>query len=226
MVQSQGVPSLTIGRLAAAGGVGVETIRFYVRKGLIEQPNRPLGGVRIYPETTVERLEFIHHAQELGFTLREIGELLALQANPAADCGDVRKRAAEKLAEVEEKLVRLAAIRKTLRQLVDICPGTGELDECSIVAALSTSSALAAALSTTSSRNTAMKSTELNIEGMHCKGCAKTVEMLLTAVPGVKTATASYADHGARIFYDPAAVEPEALAAAVARAGYTATVRP
>ena len=70
-----------------------------------------------------------------------------------------------------------------------------------------------------------MKSTELNIEGMHCQGCAKTVEMLLTAVPGVKTATASYADHGARIFYDPATVAPEALAAAVARAGYTATVR-
>ena len=71
-----------------------------------------------------------------------------------------------------------------------------------------------------------MKSTELNIEGMHCQGCAKTVEMLLAAVAGVKTVTASYADHGARIFYDPAAVEPEALAAAVARAGYTATVRP
>ena len=71
-----------------------------------------------------------------------------------------------------------------------------------------------------------MKSTELNIEGMHCQGCAKTVEMLLAAVPGVKTATASYAEHSARIFYDPAAVAPEALAAAVARAGYTVTVRP
>ena len=71
-----------------------------------------------------------------------------------------------------------------------------------------------------------MKSTELNIEGMHCQGCAKTVEMLLTAVPGVKSVTASYAEHGARIFYDPAAVAPEALAAAVARAGYTVTVRP
>ena len=216
---------LTIGAVADRAGVSVETIRFYVRKGLIEQPKRPLGGVRIYPEATVERLAFIHQAQELGFTLREIGELLALQADPAADCGDMKIRAAEKLVEVEAKFIRLAALRKTLRQLVDICPGAGDLDECSIVNALSATSAAATALSTTSSRNTAMKSTELNIEGMHCKGCAKTVEMLLTAVPGVKTATASYADHGARIFYDPAAVEPEALAAAVARAGYTATVR-
>ena len=216
---------LTIGVVAERAGVGIETIRFYVRKGLVEQPKRPLGGVRTYPEATVERLAFIHQAQELGFTLREIGELLALQADPAADCGDVKIRAAEKLVEVDEKLVRLAAMRKTLRQLVDICPGKGELDECSIVAALSISSAAATALTTNSSRNTTMKSTELNIEGMHCQGCAKTVEMLLAAVAGVKTVTASYADHGARIFYDPATVEPQALAAAVARAGYTATVR-
>lgn len=218
--------SLTIGVVAERAGVGVETIRFYVRKGLVEQPKRPPGGVRVYPETTVERLEFIHHAQELGFTLREIGELLALQADPAADCGDVKTRAAEKLVEVEEKLVRLAAMRKTLRQLVDICPGKGDLDECSIVAALSISSAAATAQSATTIRNATMKSTALNIEGMHCQGCAQTVEMLLAAVPGVKTVMASYADHGAQIFYDPAAVEPEALAAAVARAGYTATVRP
>ena len=218
--------SLTIGVVAERAGVSVETIRFYVRKGLIEQPKRPLGGVRIYPEATVERLEFIHHAQELGFTLREIGELLALQADPAADCGDVKFRAAEKLVEVEAKFVRLAAMRKTLRQLVDICPGTGELDECSIVAALSTSFAAATAQSATSTRNAPMKSTALNIEGMHCQGCAKTVEMLLAAVAGVKTVTASYAKHDARIFYDPATVEPAALAAAVARAGYTATVRP
>lgn len=218
--------SLTIGVLAERAGVGVETIRFYARKGLIEQPQRPLGGVRTYSEATVERLEYIHHAQELGFTLREIGELLALQADPAADCGDVKHRAAEKLVEVESKLIRLAAMRKTLRQLVDVCPGEGDLDECSIVAALSAPPAAAATLPTTSTRNAAMKSTELNIEGMHCQGCAKTVEMLLAAVPGVKTATASFADHGARIFYDPATVEPQALAAAVERAGYTATVRP
>ena len=218
--------TLTIGAVAARAGVSVETIRFYVGKGLIDQPKRPLGGIRIYPEATVERLEFIHQAQELGFTLREIGELLALQSDPAADCGDVKIRAAEKLVEVEAKFIRLAAMRKTLRQLVDICPGAGELDECSIVNALSASSPAASTQFTPSSRNTTMKSTELNIEGMHCQGCAKTVEMLLTAVPGVKTATASYADHGARIFYDPAAVAPEALAAAVARAGYTVTVRP
>ena len=216
--------SLTIGVVAKRAGVGVETIRFYVGKGLIEQPKRPLGSVRVYPEGTVERLEYIHHAQELGFTLREIGELLALQADPKADCGDVKNRAAEKLVEVEAKLIRLAAMRKTLRQLVDVCPGAGDLDECSIVAALSAPSAANTSQPITSTGNAPMKSAELNIKGMHCQGCAKTVEMLLSAVPGVKTVTASYADHGARIFYDPAAVEPDALVAAVERAGYTATV--
>ena len=226
--------SLTIGVLAERAGVGVETIRFYARKGLIEQPQRPLGGVRVYPETTVGRLEYIHHAQEMGFTLREIGELLALQADPAADCGDVKNRAAEKLVEVDAKLIRLAAMRKTLRQLVDVCPGEGDLDECSIVAALSAPSAASATQPPTppstqpitSTRNDRMKSTELNIEGMHCQGCAKTIEMLLTAVQGVKTVVASYANHRAQIFYDPAAVAPQALAAAVERAGYTANVRP
>lgn len=217
--------ALTIGLLAERAGVGVETIRFYERKGLIDQPGRPMGGVRVYPEATIERLEFVHHSQELGFTLREIGELLDLQADPSADCGEVKSRAAEKLAEVEAKLVRLAAMRKTLRQLVDVCPGAGNLEQCSIVAALVARSISDAIPPNQVNTRALMNSTELHIEGMHCQGCAKTVEMLLTAVPGVKIATVSYADHGAKVFYDQTAVEPPALAEAVERAGYKVSIR-
>ncbi len=220
---------MTIGLLAERAGVGVETIRFYERKGLVDQPKRPLGGVRVYPEATVERLEFVHHAQEMGFTLREIGELVNLQADPSTDCGELKSRAAEKLAEIEAKLVRLAAIRKTLRQLVEVCPGEGDLEQCSIVAALAAPSDQYAIPSYTATKNATknapMKSTQLQIDGMHCQGCAKIVEMLLTAVPGVKSASASYADHGAKAFYDPTTVEPAALVAAVERAGYQATIQ-
>ena len=216
---------LTIGVLADRAGVGVETIRFYVRKGLIDQPPRPLGGVRVYSESVVERLEFVQHAQELGFTLREIGELLALQSDPRADCGEVKSRAGEKLAEVETKLVRLAGIRKTLRKLVEVCPGEGELADCNIVAALSAASPAKPGRFINSLGSTPVKSAELTVQGMHCEGCAKTVEMLLTAVAGVKTASASYADHGAKVFYDPGAVALDALVAAVERAGYKASVR-
>jgi MerR family copper efflux transcriptional regulator len=216
---------LTIGVLAVRAGVGVETIRFYARKGLIVQPNRPPGAVRAYSESTVKRLEFVHQAQELGFTLREIGELIALQANPDSDCSEVKSRAAEKLAEVEGKMKCLANISRTLRQLVDVCPGEGELADCSIVAALSTAPAEVLTNHPDPLGNALMKSADLAIEGMHCQGCAKTVEMLLATVAGVKTASASFADHGAKVFYDPAAVTPQTLVAAIEQAGYKASVR-
>jgi len=84
---------LTIGELARAGGVGVETIRFYERRGLIEQPVRPPRGFRTYPRGALERLAFVREAQELGFTAREVSDLLALNAAPGTDCAAVRGRA-------------------------------------------------------------------------------------------------------------------------------------
>ena len=79
---------MTIGKVAGEAGVGVETVRFYERKGLIRKPRRPSnGGYRTYPSDAVERILFIRQAQELGFSLREIKELLSLQADPATDCG-------------------------------------------------------------------------------------------------------------------------------------------
>ena len=130
---------LTISRAAAKASVGVETIRFYERKGLIEQPLKPLaGGYRIYPAETVARISFIRQAQELGFSLREIVELLSLRADPSADCSDVRVQATMKLEEVNRKITRLKVIRGALEDLVAACPGRGALRACSIMDALIT----------------------------------------------------------------------------------------
>ncbi len=128
---------MTIGKAARKAGVGIETIRFYERRGLIEQPPKPLeGGFRAYPDGTVERIRFIRQAQELGFSLREIDELLSLRADPATDAGDVRKRATAKLDEVDRKLAQLERIRAALEELVTACPGSGALRTCSIMEVL------------------------------------------------------------------------------------------
>ncbi len=127
----------TIGKAARMAGVGVETIRFYERRGLIEQPPKPaLGGFRAYPDETVRRIRFIRQAQELGFSLREIQDLMSLRADPAADSGDVRERAAAKLAEVNRKITELKRIRAALETLIAACPGGGALRACSIMDAL------------------------------------------------------------------------------------------
>ncbi len=128
---------LTISKAATKAGVGVETIRFYERKGLIEQPPKPSDtGFRTYPEKTVQRVRFIRQAQEIGFSLREIEELLSLRADPSADCSDVRERAAAKLEEVDRKMGQLGRIRSALDELIAACPGRGALRECSIMDAL------------------------------------------------------------------------------------------
>lgn len=124
---------MTIGKLARAAGVGVETVRFYERKGLIRQPPRPQSGYRTYDDNAVHRIRFIRQGQELGFSLREIGALMALRADPGADCSDVRMRARDKLAEVDAKMARLAAIRSALERVIAACPGKGALRACSII---------------------------------------------------------------------------------------------
>ncbi|MGH8675504.1 MAG: MerR family DNA-binding protein [Burkholderiales bacterium] len=213
---------LTIGKLAAVAGVGVETVRFYERKGLIQRPARPAGGFRVYSNDAIARLAFVREAQELGFTLREIRDLLTLRTNPASDCAAVRGRAAAKLAQLETRIAKFEHMGATLRDLLSDCPGSGELDKCSIVEALSAPAkrSHAARRRNRSARGSAMKTAELTIQGMHCDGCAKTIEALLAAEPGVKAATASYASGSARVLYDPAAADLARLVHAVERAGY------
>ena len=133
---------MRIGKIASDAGVGVETVRFYERKGLIAQPPRPVnGGFRNYPAETAQRIRFIRQAQELGFSLRETQELLSLRVDPAAGCADVRGQALVKLAQIEGKIVKLERMRRALEDLVTACPGAGPLKECAIVEFLERSAA-------------------------------------------------------------------------------------
>lgn len=131
--------TMTIGHAARRAEVSVETIRCYEQKGLIDQPLKPLhAGFRIYPDETVRRIQFIRQAQEIGYSLREISELLALKADPSTDCADIRARATTKLDEVDCKIARLKEIRAALTDLIEACPGQGALRACSIMDALVT----------------------------------------------------------------------------------------
>ena len=130
MVQSQGSKSFTIGQLAGKGGVGVETIRFYQRKGLLEVPTRDLG-IRRYGAGDLRRLRFIRQAQSAGFTLEQIKELLAL------DSGQDRKRARElaqaRIDSLNSKIAELEAARSSLERLAKAC-GEGKGGPCPILA--------------------------------------------------------------------------------------------
>lgn len=136
MTTSAQPTTLTIGKVARRAGLAVETIRFYERERLLPEPARdPSSGYRRYPESTVERLQFIARAKELGFTLRETRELLELRAGPAT-CGTVRAHAETKLEDVRRKIDDLKRIERALVSLADACPGRGDLDDCPILDAL------------------------------------------------------------------------------------------
>jgi MerR family mercuric resistance operon transcriptional regulator len=125
---------LTIGEAARSAGVGIETIRFYQRRGLIALPTKPQGrGFRIYSPDEIKRIRFIRQAQQIGFSLQEIEELLALRADPAADCSTVRAQALAKLDEVHDKIEQLRRIGSALEALIARCPGSGGLEACSIL---------------------------------------------------------------------------------------------
>ena len=110
---------MTIGQVARAAGVHVETVRYYQRLGLLALPPRPRGSVRRYSQDAVARLAFIRRAQDAGFTLREIAELLRLAQTPS--CRGAREMAAHKLAQVETRMADLARMRTALRGLVRQC---------------------------------------------------------------------------------------------------------
>jgi MerR family mercuric resistance operon transcriptional regulator len=129
MVQSQGVQSLTIGKLAAAGDVGVETIRFYQRKGLLDKPTRQ-SGIRRYGSADVRRLRFIRQAQAAGFTLQEIRELIELDATD--DRPRARELARARVKALDTKIAQLKHARDALRRLAREC-STGSTGACPIL---------------------------------------------------------------------------------------------
>src|SRR5215469_2928357 len=115
--------SLTIGRLAREVGINLETVRFYERRGLLPKPPRSASGYRLFPAETTRRLRFIRRAQELGFSLGEIRELMSLRIAPTAKSADARRCAEAKIADIEAKIKSLESMRKTLHSLTKACSG-------------------------------------------------------------------------------------------------------
>ncbi|MAW86272.1 MAG: MerR family transcriptional regulator [Phyllobacteriaceae bacterium] len=213
---------MTIARAAEKAGVGVETIRFYERRGLIAQPPKPRdGGYRHYDRETIERIRFIRQAQELGFSLREIDELLALKTDAHTDCADVRLQAVAKRKEIERKIGQLEEIRSALDALIPTCPGGGDLSACTIMEALSHRRA-ATTPAPSQGRSGSMETrATFTIDGMHCDGCARTVEAVLLSEPGVSEVDVSFSRREAAIRFDPAAINRGRLEQAIVRAGYS-----
>lgn len=128
---------MNIGRLAELAGVNIDTIRYYERQDLVPPASRTAAGYRQYDESDLARLRFIRRAKEIGFSLAEIRDLLSLTIDRNSDMQGVRRKAEQRLEQVDRKLDELRRIRRGLRKLIEACPGTGELRRCPIVAALS-----------------------------------------------------------------------------------------
>lgn len=128
--------ALTIGVVARESKVGIETIRYYEREGLIKPPPRSASGYRQYPEDTVNRLRFINNAKELGFSLKEISSLLSLKITKRSKCKNVKKSAKEKMLEIEKKIQSLQRIHRALKNLISKCEVNEISSECPILEAL------------------------------------------------------------------------------------------
>jgi MerR family copper efflux transcriptional regulator len=125
---------MRIGELAERAGVNVQTVRYYERRGLLDDPRGRGSGYREYTEATLARLRFIRRAQELGFTLAEIGELLALRLDRHTTAAEVKARAEAKIAEIESKLRDLEQIRHALTHLTGRCHGgRGPVGDCPLL---------------------------------------------------------------------------------------------
>ena len=133
---NQTTNNLTIGSLADAAGVNIETIRFYQRKKLVQEPVRPLGGIRRYGEPHLARVHFIKSAQRLGFNLSEVADLLTLE--DGAHCTEAREQAERKLGDVRRRLADLQQIELALQALIDRCHNSRGQINCPLVATLQT----------------------------------------------------------------------------------------
>lgn len=128
--------NLTIGQVAKKAQVNVETIRYYERRGLILEPPRRESGYRQYSQDAVARIQFIRRAKDLGFSLKEIWELLSLRVDPDTTCGDIKSRAEAKLADIEGRIRTLQRMKKALKTLIATCAKRGPSGECPILEAL------------------------------------------------------------------------------------------
>lgn len=127
---------MTIGKIASQAGVNIQTVRFYERKGILSPSERKPSGYRVYTADAVNKIRFTKNAQELGFSLKEIIDLLGLKVSRTARCPAVKKKAKLKLRDVEEKIKGLESIRKALKGLVKSCHSNKTTDHCPILKAI------------------------------------------------------------------------------------------
>jgi MerR family mercuric resistance operon transcriptional regulator len=127
---------LTIGQIAKASHVNIETVRYYERCGLIPKPPRSESGYRLYSEEVINLIRFIKHAKALGFSLREIRELLSLRVEEGVSCAQVKDKAEAKITEIEERIQSLKRMKNALLKLTKECTGKGPVKECPILDAL------------------------------------------------------------------------------------------
>ncbi len=135
MKREIGLP-MPIGALAAAANVNVQTIRYYERRGLIPKADRTPGGYRQYTEESVARIRFIKRAQDLGFSLREVADLLSLRVRRDTACAEVEAKASSKISLVEQKIGELEAIKSALEDLVNACHANAVTGDCPIIETL------------------------------------------------------------------------------------------
>ena len=126
---------LTIGKLGASAGVKVPTIRYYEQIGLLPEPDRSGGNQRLYPRSTLDRLSFIRHSRQLGFSLDAIRELLDLSDHPNRPCDEADAIARRQLKQVEQRMARLKALRTELKRMVHECSG-GRTGDCKVLEVL------------------------------------------------------------------------------------------
>ena len=129
---------LTIGQLAKRAQVNIDTVRYYEKRRLIPEPPRRQSGYRQYSPDDVARIQFIKRAQELGFALKEIEELLVLRVDPDTTCADVKEQAVAKIADISTKIQTLQRMKKVLTKLATACDARAPTSECPILDALGT----------------------------------------------------------------------------------------
>jgi len=127
---------MLIGELAERSGVHVQTVRYYERRGLLPNPGRTPAGYRQYTDDALDRMRFIRRAQDLGFTLSEIADLLSLRLDRRTQADTVRRRAHAKIADIDKRVRRLARMRHALIGLAGRCGGSGPMDACPLLNAL------------------------------------------------------------------------------------------
>lgn len=132
---------LTIGGLAKQADVGIDTVRFYERRGLLPAPDRTMSGYRLYSQDSVARIHFIRRAKRLGFTLDEIHTLLRLQ-DQGGKKAEVRELTTHKLLEIDSRISDLERIRAVLQNLAKSCSGKGNVDSCPIIEAIASAPAI------------------------------------------------------------------------------------